>query len=450
MPRRRTLQKPKAVISYLADQNTSFQVTSKVATEVIERVRKCFARANHKDANEQEARAASRMARKIMEQYQISQADIMIQEDAKERERRGGMSAVDIWPAKDGNKLSTPVWIRWFSGAVSNVFDCRYFSTRHRDRVEWTFYGIAMHTISAAIAFEAVHNQIQDWSERFTGISVRNSYRLGVAKGLLNLSKDEKSRAEDQVREAEAEMLAAKIKQEAAEDEERIARLRPEPIPMSLDPSSSHRDSCISVDLPDDKPEFHPYGFIAPYEFNDGGPIGVDSMLLGDYSMPTDDEDYASSGLCGPNEIKPDFIEDNVHASIEADIQADFDTELQKYVVPNRPDDEMPSPSTIKGDQSPIDESPGDNSDPDKADPETARWASMRQLATYREMSKDIEDNVLKTNNIKLRKGRKHKASVKNKVAYQEGKEDSKKIEIRAARIEAPSPHSSDDMDTSQ
>ena len=68
MPRRRQLQKPKATISYLADQDASPQMTTTVAKDVIERVKKCFARANHENANEQEARAASKMARKIMEQ----------------------------------------------------------------------------------------------------------------------------------------------------------------------------------------------------------------------------------------------------------------------------------------------------------------------------------------------------------------------------------------------
>ena len=93
---RRPLKKPKAIIGYLADEDTSTQTLSKVGKEVIERVRKCFARANHENANEQEARAASKMASKIMEKYQISQADIMINEDSLRREKRGGMSSVNV------------------------------------------------------------------------------------------------------------------------------------------------------------------------------------------------------------------------------------------------------------------------------------------------------------------------------------------------------------------
>ncbi len=231
-PRRRALQKPKAVISYLADDNASNKVTSNLAKGVIERVKKCFDRANHKNANEQEARAASRMAAKYMEQYQISQADLMIHEDALQREKRGGMSAVDIWPAKEGGRLFTPGWVDLLLGAIGNFFDCKYFSTRRSNKIEWTFYGIAEHTIAAAIAAEAVYNQIEDWSERFTGIQTRNSYCLGVTDGLLTLSEDEKKAAERQARETEVQALAARIREEEADDIARLSRLEnPQPVP---------------------------------------------------------------------------------------------------------------------------------------------------------------------------------------------------------------------------
>lgn len=54
--------------------------------------------------------AASRMAAKIMEQYSISQADIMVNENIEQRQKRGGMSTVDIRPAKDGGRAFTPGW----------------------------------------------------------------------------------------------------------------------------------------------------------------------------------------------------------------------------------------------------------------------------------------------------------------------------------------------------
>jgi len=75
MPSKRLLKQQKATIEWLADDNTSIrktsQTTSNASKDVIDRVRKCFARAEHSNANEAEARAAVKMASKIMEQHQI-------------------------------------------------------------------------------------------------------------------------------------------------------------------------------------------------------------------------------------------------------------------------------------------------------------------------------------------------------------------------------------------
>ena len=167
-PRRRPLKKPQAVIGYLANFDASSHEHSRVGRDVIERVKKCFARANHEKANEQEARAASKMASKIMKQHQITQADIMAEEKFEERAKRGGMSTVNIMPATEGGRAFTPGWVDWLCSAMQRFFDCRAYSTGYTERIEWTFYGIAEHTASAAVAFEAVHNQIQDWSEKYS------------------------------------------------------------------------------------------------------------------------------------------------------------------------------------------------------------------------------------------------------------------------------------------
>ena len=393
-PRRRALQKPKAVISYLADDNASNKVTSNLAKGVIERVKKCFDRANHKNANEQEARAASRMAAKYMEQHQISQADLMIHEDALQRERRGGMSAVDIWPAKEGGRLFTPGWVDLLRGAIGNFFDCRYFSTHRENRIEWTFYGIPEHTISAAIAAEAIYNQIEDWSERFIGIQARNSYCLGVADGFLTLSKDEKKAAERQARETEVQAIAARIREEEADDIARLSRLEnPQPVPAL---------KCrFAVDL------------------------DVDGQCE-DLSGSTSDEEDSVVNDTADNEVLPDFIEDGHVAATTVDTEADFDAELQNFMRPKREeadDDEVPA--------LPLRENSRDGI------LKAAQWSSMRQLTTFREMSHEIEDNVLRANKIKLCNSRSKRGAhlPKDKNAYREGKRDSEKIQVRAARI---------------
>ena len=96
---------------------------------------------------------------------------------------------MDVWPAKEGGQVYTPGWVDLLLGAINNFFDCRSFTVHARNRIVWTFYSISEHTISAAIAAEAIHNQIEDWCERFKGIQVRNSYCLGVPGGYWILAK---------------------------------------------------------------------------------------------------------------------------------------------------------------------------------------------------------------------------------------------------------------------
>lgn len=420
--RRKPLKKPQAKIGYLADLDPPSRKTSNGGTEVIERVKKCFARANHENANEQEARAASKMASKIMEQHQITQADIMAEEDSTQRAPRGGMSTVDIWPATDGGRAFTPGWLSWLCGAVEKFFDCRAFSTGYDTKIKWTFYGIAEHTVSAAIAFEAVHNQIQEWSEKYTGISVRNSYCLGVAEGLLILSREHRREAEDKACQTEARALATRIKEEQSKEQERLAKLQP----------------ILETEESEDE-----------MDIDDASSIDDPEILRDAPGSASENEDCHD-----PHEFIPDFDEFQDLTPKVVDTQADFDTELQKFIQPDssllnkrpRPkpalqesDSDGDDPSRSPGQEAPIEAAAmAEMAPPDEAlnPEETAEWKSMRQLTTFREMSHDIEDDVLKKRGIKLRKGRKKGPEVKDRAAYKEGRKDSKKIEVKAARIE--------------
>ena len=221
--RRKPLKTQKAVIGWLADAGPSTNNLTHVSQDAIEKVRKCFARARHANANEAEARAAFKMASKILNQHKISQADMMQAEDKEARERRGGMSTVAIWPAdltwtemEDGREARAFMqgWVSWLVGAMEKFFDCRAYSTALECEIEWTFYGIAVHTVSAAIAFEAIHNQIQEWSNKQKGVSTRNSYCLGVSNGLLTLAAEERKAIEERIRANEAKGRAEKMKEE--------------------------------------------------------------------------------------------------------------------------------------------------------------------------------------------------------------------------------------------
>ncbi|KAL8651222.1 MAG: hypothetical protein Q9226_004793 [Calogaya cf. arnoldii] len=423
--RRRPLQKAEAKIRYLADAKSSGKLpnSSNQANGAIERVRKCFDRIgraeqeplnDHEDHDdqkkrkEQQIKVASILAYKVMTKYGLSLADVMIHEDASEREKRGGMSAVDVFPPKKGGRVFTPGWVDWLLGAVDIFFNCGSFTAREKDRVTWTFYGISECTVAAAIAAEALHNTIVDWSERFTGIQARNSYCLGVADGLLSLSEAEQKNTERQARESEAQALAAKIREEKEQEAGRLSRLQ-DPIPAVR------------------------YSFEARLDANGDSEDSSDRTIQGDMINVEDsnEEDQSEEG------VEEDLIEDSHSAKTTIDIEADFEAELEKSIKPEPEDIDEVQRFPVR-------------QNPEEEDEETA--SSMLQLTKYREASRDIEQDVLKTHNIKLLKGRKWNHIAKVKTAFEEGQKDSKKCRFKAARIEPgkDSDRVEDMMDTAE
>ncbi|KAI4092835.1 MAG: hypothetical protein LQ344_003200 [Seirophora lacunosa] len=428
--RRRPLKKAKASIDKLSKDSASIPKPTTAGQEAIDRVQKCFDRARHQNANEQEAKAATLLAMRTMEKYQISQADLMINEVNNQRAQRGGLSTVDIRPHQGGGRAFTPGWVDWLVGAIQNFFDCRCFSKRRTkgsdDRIEWTFYGIAEHTVSAAIAFEAIHNQIQDWAEPYVGIQHRNSYCLGVAHGLLELSRDEKKASMAKAREAEKKALAAKIRDEEAKEQERQAML----FRVSIESESENENE---MDL-DDNAETSANDTDGSSEAETGAHEKADCE---DTSM-----DDASD-----NEVLPDFTEDENATTVDAG--ANFETQLLKISAPSQPRDQgslnlLPQQQCSNGlsientssGMSNKQLSRRANDEGEGAEEETVQWKSRHQLTTYRKMSEQIAADVIKERKIKIRKKKKRLRVVRVMDAFKQGEADSKDINIRAARIE--------------
>ena len=214
------MPKQKAVIGWLDNgeslstaAGTSSSIMS-AGKDVIERIKKCFERAEHKNANESEARAAIMMAARYMKQYNIDRSELMQYEDKEARTARRGSSNVNIWPSKDGGEVKSQTWVHDLVDAIRKFFDCNSYSCDLEECIEWTSYGIAEHTVSAAIAFEMCHNLIQDWSSSHKTVAARNSYCLGVADGLCRLAEQEKEDTEKAAREAERKAFTARLKEE--------------------------------------------------------------------------------------------------------------------------------------------------------------------------------------------------------------------------------------------
>lgn len=128
------------------------------------------------------------MASKYLKQFNIEESDLMEHEAQSTRAARGGMSNVNVWPANDGGVVKSQTWVHDLADAMREFFDCNSYSSGLEDNIEWKFYGVAEHTVSAAIAFEMCHNLIQEWAGSYPNVASRNSYSLGVADELCRLA----------------------------------------------------------------------------------------------------------------------------------------------------------------------------------------------------------------------------------------------------------------------
>lgn len=407
MPSKREYKWQRAAIGWLADDEISTQTLSHVDRNVVERIKKCFDRGNHATANENEQRAAFKMAHKIMKQYSISQAELMEEEDKIARAQRGGMSTINIWPAKDGSFVKHQTWVKDVVCAIRKFFDCNAYSTILPDNIEWTFYGVLGHTVSAAIAFESVHNQIQTWAGKHPTVATRNSYSLGIADGLCHLAEEEQVAMENIAMETEQKALAARIRAEDIQRQVELSRLGNPPPSPSPEPVSE----------PDEE---------------DGA-----KKTEGNVDTTGSDDDGSD------NEAMPDFNEEIPGEKM--DTTADFDTELKKFIK-SEPEPE-PEPGSFMpyqetemslGTKQPVEDPapPSENADQEIKPEDTAEWRSMRQLTIFRQNIKEIEENVIKEHNLKLVKDRKRKRSVKDRDAFMQGRKDAKDINVRAPRIE--------------
>ena len=160
--------------------------------KILGRIEKCLQRANHPNTPELEAKAAWRMASRLMAHYNVTQADVL--EEASNKDdyaSLGGQSVVSIKSTKaEFGRAIHQAWVHDVAEAMEIYFDCSSYSTSRATSVDWNFYGIAANTVPAAIAFEGAHNLLLEWArskKRF-----KPSYCLGVAEGLVAMAEKDK------------------------------------------------------------------------------------------------------------------------------------------------------------------------------------------------------------------------------------------------------------------
>lgn len=202
-------------------------VASNAEDHIIERIKKCFELANHPTASESEAKAAMFLADRLMNKYNVANADLLAKESKEHQAQHAGSSEVSITSTKgDSHRVVHQGFVSSLARSMMVFFNCKAYSTRRAVGIAWTFYGIAENTAAAAQAFEIIHNKILDWACAYSGASASFSYCKGVADGLYSLAHKQKKQETEKAREQEEEALAARNHAEKAQRQRELERLK--------------------------------------------------------------------------------------------------------------------------------------------------------------------------------------------------------------------------------
>ncbi|ETS84404.1 hypothetical protein PFICI_02429 [Pestalotiopsis fici W106-1] len=400
----------KATVKELADKvRTKSSSTANIDKAITERIKKCLERANHPNTPEAEAKTALHLASRWMAQNNVTQAELLAHEAPEQQKQYAGQSIVAIIRL-DGDKYKSvrqQSYVGALMSAMNTFFDCKSYTTMGRSSLHLTFYGIAENTVAAAMAFEMVYNSIAEWARPYKGVASKNSYAHGFCNELLRLAVKEKNDEMMQARKAESDATAARAREEENERLRQLSRLAP---------GREDRTGALS----DSEPP------TVKAEHGDTTDESDDERDCSEVKLPTTEADTDSD----------DFLEPDFDDTDEKPLGAfdDLEVEIKKSVKIER------SPSVVfLGEKcvAPDFVSPGKTKDgileTDDAEPES-KWASHSQLVTFRKTALQIADDYLQDQDLKLRK-KSAQTSIKDRAAYNQGKEDSKKVDVHRKRI---------------
>jgi hypothetical protein len=414
-----------AKVKELAEEKTSDHVTTEVEANILARIRKCLDRANHPNTPEMEAKAAFHMSSRLMAQYNVTQADVLAQAtDSGEQKQYAGQSTVSITSTKDQYaKVISQTWVHDVASAMMKFFDCKSYSTALTFSIEWTFYGIAPNTTAAAIAFEMAHNLILEWARGKKGAV--NSYCLGVANGLRETAREEKRQEEREAKKREQETLSARLQQEQLERQKELDRL--------------HADVGIA------ETQKAPYAVhVSDEDVLQPGPTINENTPGYDHSFSDSgdevEHDIFHNEAGEEAEAQPTF---KVEQTVPLDPEADFEAELQRILKRERSssplakiksEDTTSQPKVEGGLSGLLDVKP--KLEDDEPPTENSLWASASQLTLFRATAQKIAEEYIKSTKTKLTAGRARVSSVRDYEAYEQGRKDSRKIDVKRRRIE--------------
>ncbi|KAJ5964211.1 uncharacterized protein N7479_004087 [Penicillium vulpinum] len=396
--RKGSARKPiqKATVVKSARENQS-NPTSTVDKKILDRIQKCLDRAYHVNTTELEAKAALFLSQKLMNQHNVSQADLMAIDNNSSKAHFGGRSIVSITKiAGSSRKVMKEAFVGKVARAMCTFFDCKHFSTDYSTHVDWTFFGIASNTAAAAMSFEMAHNNILEWACAYKGGTPTFSYRLGAADGLVAMANREKKRELRHVRRKELDFIAAKELEDAKERQSQLDRLRLLPAPLT----DTNISSLSSSDSAQDS-------------------MNPDSNMA-DFDSDSDNELEEGDGFG----IKADFNTDDAQV---IDLCDDIEESIQGFLKrePAKPSNPFDIPKFKTETETSIKTEPKPQSMP-----VSSPWKSGMQLVQFRATAEQVADDYLKEHKIKLRRGRKRTSTIRDLNAYRRGQKDSSKIEF--------------------
>ncbi|KAJ7783233.1 hypothetical protein B0H16DRAFT_1877633 [Mycena metata] len=378
--------------------------------------------ASHEQTGEAEARAALRMASKLLERHNVTQAEVMAQESEAEQLKRAGTSIVSLKSTvSPTTSVSIEAWSSTLAAAMDTFFDCQSYNTRFngaRPKVDWAFYGLAEQTVAAAHAYEMTYNLILNWSLKpdiGKGVHAKNCYRTGVARGLYDMAEKEKAQDKERAKKKEQALLKARQEQEAIEDKARLDRLE------------GPQDVKIKAEEPDVVVKPEPDRRVKMEEVDDDDDLGGQRAF--DQAGWTEEDDRKEQFMEALEAVRADFNDEDDHENL-----LDLDAEKPKVKRSESTEPSLgsmgPPASVVPLVEQKVKGEPEEDDSP---------WSSVGQLVAFREKSIAVGDEYLKSQGVKLVKGRKRKAlefkdSDARKI-YLRGKKDAQNIDVRQKRV---------------
>jgi hypothetical protein len=430
--------------------------------------------ATHPGTGEAEAKLAMRMATKLMQSQNLTQADLIASETEEERSTRAGHSTVAI-TSTQGKMVRKQRWYGKAAYASCEAFDVQVYSESRRESLHQVFYGLAdvrlyvcrllvhseyehsfyisiQNTVAAALAFEMLHNQVETWAlerkSELKGHTARNSYCIGVVERVLRDAQKENRQALKKAEEDEKK----RIKEEAAARAAEISRLAM-PVLAEPEPEVGEEKSKVRIeDIPEEdvRKPFLLDGPGSSVLFHSSNPLYSSVHVSSDDSG--DDNGLLPSSIYDERAIDDDDDDDEVGIRTEFDHRdegandSDLDLDALEQKVKIKSEQVDPSPLTA----------PNCRNSPElrvkiepavKPEPQdelaalndlaaAPSWTSALQLRTFRDNAKAIGDNYLKDAGKKLRKGRTSKPLKRDTAAYHKGWDDGQKVDLKRRKIE--------------